>query len=1486
MSTPAPNPLDALIAEYLVQVESGEVPDRGKLLAEHPKLAEPLTKFFADLDRLDREAADLRMSRDPNKTVDHLNPLLEPPPARLMVRYVGDFELLEELAHGGMGVVYKARQVTLNRIVALKMILKGAFASRDEQTRFHSEAEAAATLDHPHIVPIYEVGTHEGQPYFAMRYLEGGDLGKLLQGDVRSEAQRMFHIADAVHHAHQRGILHRDLKPGNIMLDAQKQPHVTDFGLAKKLDTQRSLTETGRIVGTPKYMAPEQAAGKKGLTVAADVYSLGVILYERLTGATPFQAATALELLRQVRENPAPRLSTIVKGFDRDLETITLKCLEKEPTHRYHGADELRDELQRWLEGRPILARPVGKGEQLWRWVKRNPVIAGLAAGIAAVLLLTTLTSLALSNWALNERDRADRQAGEAQTARDEAQRQQKEAVASAVENRRLYDKSLIERGYQHELKGDLLKAMQWYVEPLRAPHPDPEAEKTHKERLGRYLKHANLPKLIHLFPQRGYTQGAAGACWSPDGKTVLIFHDDKTIRLYDAATGQVKHALTHEHPVDKAKFNSSGTCIVTTCGDEKQGQVILWNPVTGAMEKKFPQDNRILDASVSADGKKVGVVIGNTDKSTAMLLDAGTGTTTILETGTATIRGPLTSDCQFTPNGEYLCLYEMYRPNIRIYNSQTKSMIRELDTESGIYNVTISSDSRLISASLQNNQAKVWGLNDGKLLCTADHVLSSTDFSPDSQLLATASYDHTARVLHIGSGKQVCKLERDGDVNCVHFSPDGMRLATASESGAVNVWNALTGERMMPPIQHSEAVLFARFSPDGYSLLTELGSSELGMEFGAVRIWNIMGKGDAEISVNMKEENRTTVYSENGKYVLKWKNEKEAAEVVKYDSATGAVLNRKTLPGCAIRSMKLSGNDSWLVIKHTNLRNGFFVSVDVLESATFRPAVQQLRFDMVYSNDVHVSFSENGDHMILEANDNEDKSSRITVYQLEAGEFTLVKTLEGKYAVSEALMAKKNDAIILNKKTYSRPYFAEIIGLGKPEPGRIIRHGDTINSFHFSRNGQSVATASVDRTARIWDLSVGKPATASLVHDKSVSHAAFTNQDLYVKTTTYVQGRYRDSNRYWEIKTGLPISPESFRTKAEESVLLSGLDWPIADIESLLVVLQSGVPLDSAESAVSRDEQIQELLRLKNIYPDWFETKQEERAVWHRRRAYDFLHLFKPRNRGDEWQTEILEQAIRYHLEAANRIQPDHVEYYYVLGLLHDKKPKYAKALPCYRKALELGGEAYLNPWIASLYDNLGLGEEVAQAVEADSLLAAPLKLKARLLCKLHIENVKDLMRRSQENQERHRPPAAHALALRQAMRAIVLGSTPDSSPYRVLAGAQMRMGQFAEARESYDKAAEQDRLYSPFTFDKRVLTPDQRNVVSDLGLLLSSPLLLPATHAAQINPDTAAGLALCCWHLGDHAQARRWLQTARRVGDPKEHELLKEACEIIPAK
>jgi hypothetical protein len=414
--------LDEVIAAFLEADQSGKAGDRDAWLQRYPELADELRRFFEQHDRLAHLAAPLRAA-EPTPTVDDrtstLAPRAQEHAAPDVPRSFGDYEILEEIARGGMGVVYLARQTKLNRTVALKMILAGGHTGTAELERFRTEAEAIARLQHPHIVQVFEVGEREGLPFLALEFCPGGGLDKKLAGTPlppQEAAGLVETLARAMHAAHDKGVIHRDLKPANVLLAEYSTPKITDFGLAKKLD-EAGRTATGAVMGTPSYMAPEQAGGKtKELGPACDIYALGAILYECLTGRPPFKAATPLDTIMQVvHDEPVPPRQ-LQSRVPADLETVCLKCLQKEPGKRYATAAELAEELGRFRRGELIRARPVGRLERGWRWCRRNPA---LAAALAAVLLVFAAGATVSTVLAIREshaRSEADHEADNART--------------------------------------------------------------------------------------------------------------------------------------------------------------------------------------------------------------------------------------------------------------------------------------------------------------------------------------------------------------------------------------------------------------------------------------------------------------------------------------------------------------------------------------------------------------------------------------------------------------------------------------------------------------------------------------------------------------------------------------------------------------------------------------------------------------------------------------------------------------------------------------------------------------------------------------------------------------------------------------------------------------------------------------------------------------------------------------------------------------
>jgi eukaryotic-like serine/threonine-protein kinase len=385
-----------VLAYFYQAAARGRAPDQEVLLARHPDLAVELAEFFALQEQVNNLVAPMRAQGCappcPDRNTIPCDATAVSGPHFDGSRFGGDYELMDEIARGGMGIIYRARQRSLDRLVALKVIRDGASASCADARRFRNEAEAVAKLDHPNIVPIYEVGDYGGCSFFTMKLIEGGSVADRLSelsADPRAGARLVAAVARAVHHAHERGILHRDLKPSNVLIDDRGQPLVADFGLARRIEQDFELTQTGAVLGTPAYMAPEQVTGRKGaVTTATDVHGLGAILYALLVGRAPFRGESPLAILEQVREHLPPPPCCVRPAIDRDLETICLKCLEKDPERRYASARALAEDLERWLADEPILARPVDWPERILRWRRRNPAIAGLSAALVGLALL------------------------------------------------------------------------------------------------------------------------------------------------------------------------------------------------------------------------------------------------------------------------------------------------------------------------------------------------------------------------------------------------------------------------------------------------------------------------------------------------------------------------------------------------------------------------------------------------------------------------------------------------------------------------------------------------------------------------------------------------------------------------------------------------------------------------------------------------------------------------------------------------------------------------------------------------------------------------------------------------------------------------------------------------------------------------------------------------------------------------------------------
>jgi WD40 repeat protein/tRNA A-37 threonylcarbamoyl transferase component Bud32 len=1059
---------DEIIADFLDAERAGQTPEPQEWLAKYPDLAEELTAFFADRACFKDAANPLKASVGP-------------------VRYFGDYEILEEIARGGMGVVYRARQVSLNRAVALKMILAKQLASADDVERFRREAEAAAQLDHPNVVPIYEVGEHEGQHFFSMKLVAGGSLAAALSAGrcraPRAAAELVAVAARAVHHAHRRGVLHRDLKPANILLDEQGEPHVTDFGLAKRVADDR-VTQSGAVVGTPSYMAPEQAAGRKGLTVAADVYGLGAVLYELLTGRPPFRAASAVETLMQVMEHEPRRPHDLDPRIERDLETICLKCLEKDPHKRYDSALALADDLGRWLRGEPILARPSSLAGRALKWVRRRPAAAALAA-VSGVAVLA-LVALGVGLFYRADLEAAVRRANEQQ---DEAERQKGEADAqrglaeeAGTRARRFLYLAHMNLAHQAWEETDLERVR----ELLDGQRPEQTGGLDLRGFEWRYLWRLSHDDALTL---RGHNGAVLRVAWPSDGKRVVTGGVDGTARVWDAGSGRELASLKgHEAWVRCVAFSLDGKRVATGCHD---GTLRVWDPATG--RKTFTRKGHagvIWDVAFSPDGARLATA--SWDR-TARVWDASSGKELLAVKG----HGSSVLGVAFSPAGTRLATCSADR-TVRVWDAEDGKEKLVLKGHADIVNcVAFAPEGNRIVSGSEDRTMKVWDAGTGREHLSRAHgagVVAVT-FDSDGHRLASASYDRTIKLWHVSIGPDIYEVKEafalhghDDLIWSAALSPDGRRLASASGDGTAKVWDATIGQEA----DCREEVGALAFGPAGRG--PDIASGRDACVWDAVR-------GRARV-VELERDQReywslsSSALSPDGKHLAGAIQSSANAEVVwlwdvhgKEESALRGHADAVLAVAFSPDGRRLASGSSDGVVK-------------VWDPAAAR-AVLTLRAHE--GRVTAVVFSPDGTRLASAERD------RVKVWNAATGELALTLNGGGHVAFSPAgtLLASPADSSG-GVRVWELP--------SGRERHFLKAHRYVVNAVAFSPDGRRLATGSNDFTVKLWDLVTWQETCTLKGHTSAVTDVAFTPDGYGL-----VSRSERGAARVWDASPGTP---------------------------------------------------------------------------------------------------------------------------------------------------------------------------------------------------------------------------------------------------------------------------------------------------------------------------------------------------------------------------
>lgn len=730
----------------------------------------------------------------------------------------GDYELLNEVARGGMGVVYRARQAKLNRTVAIKMILAGQLASEEDVSRFYSEAQAAANLDHPGIVPIYEVGCLDDQHFFSMGFVDGESLSKRvgegpLAPDEAAELTRL--VAGAIEYAHSKGIIHRDLKPANVLLDSDGNPKLTDFGLARQLGGDSQLTATGQVLGTPGYMPPEQAEGRTDeLDERADVYSLGAILYTLLTGRPPFQAATLVETLRQVCEQPPVGVRQLNPNEPVDLETISHKCLEKDAAKRYQSAQELVDELQRFLDGEPILARPITATARAWRWAQRNRTIAGLGALVSVLLVGLAIGGpiVAYQQSELRESEASAKKKAktEAKNARDA------ETVAKTAEST-ARDAEAAARRSERQARD---AANEEAIARTRAE----DAEEQNR----RMLYAADMTLARHS--------------WD----TANTFH----------LVGLLKRHIPGPLQKDLRNFEWYYLAKLTISNGDIVGN-----------------DNMIHEMDVSPDGK----IIAHTSGLHVVQRKMANVKTPILFKGHMGV----VSTVRFSPDMRHMASGSEDK-SVIVWDYAEPKIAARLEGHSELVStIAWSHDGQRLASGSWDKKVKVWdreSASEVKELTAHSSEIMSVAFSPDGAQLATAAKDGPILLWTTDDFSPAGELTRpqsDGAIDLC-FSPDGKTLAAAYVEPGIVLWDVAEKKAIREWVAGTKGTVRIRFIENGQKLVAtgfDNTVSVWNIE-DASRIATLRGHGSSVTGLGVIDDGKILVTSSFDQSLRIWRDQ------------------------------------------------------------------------------------------------------------------------------------------------------------------------------------------------------------------------------------------------------------------------------------------------------------------------------------------------------------------------------------------------------------------------------------------------------------------------------------------------------------------------------------------------------------------------------------------------------------------------------------
>ena len=1038
--------------------------------------------------------------------------------------FFGRFQLFERLGGGSFGEVFRAYDPSLDRVVALKRPHRRAPPRNDKEAnrlaeearRFKIEAQAAAQLRHPHIVGVYEVGEVEGRPYFTAEYIRGIDLAKLIAGEkesgrllpARQVAQLCGQVAEALHAAHQAGVVHRDLKPANILVGEDGLPRVMDFGMAKRESAAEFVvTQAGTVLGSPAYMSPEQWQDSSSVGPATDLWSLGVMLFELLTGEFPFRAShDFVRLKEQILNDDPPPPSKLNSQVPADLDTLCLKCLEKKPSDRFPTAAALADELQRFLQGKPIKSRPHPRWELAWKWCQRNPVVASLSAAVVLVLLTGTAVSSFFAFQSAKDSKRANAKADEARL--------------------NLYDvhMNLIQRNWEAAQVGLILDLLD-----KTKPRPSEKDLRGFEWYYWDQLCHANLLEL------NGHSGQVGSVAFSPDG-TRLASASDEAVKIWDTTRGQELLSLSWQSIGGLGCLTFSADGMRLAVAGFVPNKVRVWNVTNGeellTLEgKSLGHQFRKRSIAFSPDG---GQLVSAPDDETVIVWDATNGRELL------TLNDSFVTSIAFSPDGKRL-VTASEDGSLKLWDVTSGEEKLRLSGDIGLESVAFSPDGQRL-ASAGSNSIWVWDATSGrKLLTFGDHgtttAIRCVAFSPDGKRLASAGDDHKVKVWDATSGHELHTIQgHSGHVTSVAFSPDGRRLVSASLDGTVKVWDSTVCQETFRRFNRASEffndlkstgyfnkITCVTLSPDEKQIALGLQGQHQRPRFlnedGKATSWSLAkanmpghitvldSTNDRELRTHKAHNHGVTslTFSPDGKRLASGSDDKT---VKIWDTESGREI--LTLAGhhWRIKSVAFSPTENWLASA-----SGLTVTVWDAKSG------EEVRSRSSHNDDVNsVAFSPDGKRLASGSDDH-----TIKLWEIMSSQESL--TLKG-HAGEVNSVAFSPDGQRLASASEDQTVRVWDLTNGQ----QILAfegHTDGVNSVTFSRDGRRLVSTSGDQTVRVWDATNGQELLTLPGHSGEVCGVAFSSDGRWLASVSNEIDFGGERVHVWDTRTGEALSQE-----------------------------------------------------------------------------------------------------------------------------------------------------------------------------------------------------------------------------------------------------------------------------------------------------------------------------------------------------------------------